>query len=74
MQLLAAHQVLIASAIALSALFGLRALALFSRGGGAANLAIAAGSAVVLAALVVYFRKVRARYLEAKAAAPRRGR
>ena len=66
MQLLAAHQILIGSAIALAALFGLRALAIFSRQGGSANLALAAASLVVVGALLVYFRKVRARWVEAR--------
>jgi hypothetical protein len=64
MQLLAAHQILIASAIALAALFGLRSLILFSRGGGGAELALAAASIVVTAALAAYFRKLRARWIE----------
>ncbi len=64
MQLLAAHQLLIGSAIALAALFGVRAVVLFSRGGGAGNLALAAVSLAVAGALVVYFRSLRARWQE----------
>ena len=71
MQLLAAHQILIAAALTLAALFGLRALVLFSRTGGGENLALAAVSVLVTGALVVYFRKVRARWVEARRA-PRR--
>ena len=71
MQLLAAHQVLIGSAIALAALFALRAVLLFTRGGGSANLALAAVSLVMMGALWVYFRKVRARWVESRRA-PRR--
>ena len=69
MQLLAAHQILIASAIALAALFGLRAVVLFARGGGGSNLALAAVSLAVMGALVVYFRRVRAQWVEARRAA-----
>jgi hypothetical protein len=66
MQLLVAHQVLIGSAIALATLFGLRALVLFTRGEGSANLAMAAASLAVAGALIVYFRKVRARWLASR--------
>jgi hypothetical protein len=67
MQLLVAHQVLIGSAIALATLFGLRGLLLFSRHEGPANLAMGLFSLVVAGALVAYFRKVRARWLAARA-------
>ena len=67
MQLLAAHQILIGSAIALAVLFALRSLVLFSRGGGSAQLALAAVSLAVMGALVVYFRKLRARWVEQQA-------
>ncbi len=66
MQLLVAHQVLIASAIALAAIFGLRSAVLFSRGGGAADLALAAASLLVAAGLVLYFRTVRAKWRASK--------
>jgi hypothetical protein len=68
MQLLAAHQILIASALALASLFGLRALVLFARGGGAVNLVMAAASVAVAVALGVYFRQIRARWREARQA------
>ncbi len=71
MQLLAAHQILIAAALALASLFGLRGLVLFARGDGAVNLAMALASIAVAALLAVYFRTVRARWREAKAAAHR---
>jgi hypothetical protein len=64
MQLLVAHQILIGSAIALALLFGLRSVSLFARGGGAAEMATAAVSFVVAGLLVLYFRKVRARWVE----------
>jgi hypothetical protein len=62
MQLLVAHQVLIAAAIGLSTLFGLRSAVLFSRSGGAENLALALVSAAVVTGLVLYFRTVRAKW------------
>jgi hypothetical protein len=67
MQLLVAHQVLIGAAIALATLFGLRGLVLFKNGQGAANLVMALVSLAVAGALVAYFRKVRARWLAARA-------
>ncbi len=68
MQLLAVHQVLIAAAVGLGAIFGLRSIVMFSRGGGAMELALGAVSALVVAGLVVYLGKVRARWHEARAA------
>jgi len=65
MQLLVAHQVLIGSAIALALAFALRSGIAFARGGGAGDLALAAASVVVAGALALYFRKVRARWVEA---------
>jgi hypothetical protein len=62
MQLLVAHQILIGSAIALAALFGVRALVLFLRGDGYLDLYLALSSAAVFAALILYFRKIRARW------------
>jgi hypothetical protein len=72
MQLLAAHQVLIAAAIGLFGLFCVRAAVLFARGGGATNAVLAVGSLVVSAALLLYFRRLRARWAELRAAARRR--
>ena len=66
MQLLIAHQILIASAIALASIFGLRSAVLFARSGGGANLALAFVSALVAVGLVLYFRTVRARWRAAK--------
>lgn len=66
MQLLVAHQILIASAILLSSIFGLRSAVLFGRGGGAVNLALALISGLVAAGLVLYFRVVRAKWRAAK--------
>ena len=66
MQLLAAHLVLVVAAFALAVLFGLRALVHFSRDGGGGNLALAAASLVVAGALLLYFRKVRARWTEGR--------
>jgi hypothetical protein len=67
MQLLVVHQILIASAIALAVLFGLRSAAIFARGGGAADLALAAASLAVAAALYLYFRKVREKWRKSRA-------
>jgi hypothetical protein len=61
MRLIVVHQILIASAIALAALFALRALVLFQRGEGASNLALALASGAVGAALALYLRSVRAK-------------
>jgi hypothetical protein len=63
MPLLLAHQILIGSAIALASLFGIRALGIFFRGGTAADLAMGLVSFVIAAALGLYFRSVRARWL-----------
>ena len=62
MQLLVAHQILIGSAIALAGLFGIRALVLFARGGSTSDLALALASLAVMAALTLYFRKVRKKW------------
>jgi hypothetical protein len=61
--LLVAHQILVAAAIAMALLFGVRSAALFARGGGATELAIAIASFVAAAALGVYLRRVRAKWL-----------
>jgi len=66
MQLLAAHQLLIGSAIALAVIFGLRSLVVFSRGGGPTSLVMAAVSLIAAGALVLYFRKLRARWIAAR--------
>lgn len=66
MQLLVAHQVLIAAAIALSALFGVRGVVVFTRGGGAANLGIAIASLLVATLLSLYLRAVRAKWNASK--------
>jgi len=74
MQLLAAHQILIGAAIALAALFGVRAVVIFSRTGGAGNLLLAAVALALAGALVVYFRTVRARWVELRRARDARKR
>lgn len=61
MKLIVAHQILIGTALALSAIFAVRALVLFFRGGAAAELAIAIVSLGVGVVLALYLRKVRAR-------------
>ena len=66
MELLVAHQVLIASAIALAAIFGARSAVIFGREGGGSNLGLAAVSLLVAVALALYFRTVRARWRASK--------
>ena len=63
MTLLVAHQILVAAAIVMALLFGVRSVAQYAHGGGATELAIAAASFVAAAALGVYFRTVRAKWL-----------
>ena len=45
---------------------GLRSLLLFSRGGGASQVVLAGAAFVVMGALLMYFRTVRARWVEAR--------
>jgi positive regulator of sigma E activity len=59
MSLATLHQVLIASAAALAALFALRSLSFFSRGAGAHALALAIGAISVTVAALVYLRRFR---------------
>lgn len=66
MQLLVAHQVLIASAIALAAIFGVRSAVIFSRGGSASDLGLAAVSLLFAVGLALYFRTVRAKWRASK--------
>ena len=61
MKLIVAHQILISTALALSAIFAVRALVIFFRGGTAAELAIGVVSLGVGVVLALYLRKVRAR-------------
>ena len=72
MRLIVVHQIFIISAIALAALFGLRAAILFARGEGTLNLGLAIASAAVGCALAVYLRSVRAKATQPEHAA--RGR
>ncbi len=71
MQLLAVHQVLIAAAVALASLFGVRAIVLFAKGGGIANLVMAAVSLALAGAFLAYFRKLRARSRDQARTPPR---
>ena len=66
MQLLVAHQVLIAAAIALATIFGLRSAVIFGRSGGGADLALAFVAGAVTVGFVLYFRTVRAKWRAAK--------
>jgi hypothetical protein len=68
MQLLVAHLILVASTIALAALFGIRSLVLFSKGGASVDLAMAVVSLALVGALGLYFRSVRGKWLALKGA------
>jgi hypothetical protein len=74
MQLLVAHQILIGSAIALAAIFGVRSLVLFTRGGSGGSLLLAVVALVVAGALGLYFRAVRGRWVSMRRADRGRGK
>ncbi|MEZ4296941.1 MAG: hypothetical protein R3B70_18395 [Polyangiaceae bacterium] len=59
MKLTAVHQILIASAIGLAAIFGLRSLVIGARDGNAVNIALGVASFIALAGLALYLRKFR---------------
>ncbi|MCK6587891.1 MAG: hypothetical protein HUU21_35490 [Polyangiaceae bacterium] len=69
MKLIVVHQILIASAIGLAVIFGIRSIVMFANSGASIDILLAAVSAVVAAALGVYLRKVRAKWLSQKRAA-----
>jgi hypothetical protein len=62
MQLLLAHQILISAAITLATIFGVRSAVVFSRSGGAVNVAMAIASLLLAVALALYLRAVRAKW------------
>jgi hypothetical protein len=62
-KLIVAHQILIASGIALGVLFGVRALYVFAVGRGAVDLGMGIASLVIAVVLALYLRKVRAGWL-----------
>jgi hypothetical protein len=66
MQLLIAHQILIGSAIALAVIFGLRSMVHYAHGGAAPDLVLTVVSVVLAGLLMMYFRKVRGRWLAAR--------
>lgn len=66
MQLLVVHQILIASAIALGALFGLRSLWMFRRAHDATDLVMAIVTAITCVLLARYLKTVRAKWLAQK--------
>ncbi len=74
MQLLVAHQVLIVAAMGLAAIFTLRSVLLFARGGGLTELVLGIVAAAIGGGLFVYLRGVRARYLALKASRTAAGR
>ena len=61
MKLIVAHQILIATALGLAVIFGVRALVISLRGGAPAELATGLVSLGVGVILALYLRKVRAR-------------
>jgi drug/metabolite transporter (DMT)-like permease len=69
MKLIVIHQILIASAIGLAVLFGVRSILMFSRTGASNDAVLAAASALVAVALGLYLRKVRAKWVAEKRAA-----
>jgi hypothetical protein len=72
MRLIVVHQILIASAIALAALFAIRAAVLFARGGGPANLGLTLAASAVGAALLLYLQSFRRKSEQQERSAPRR--
>jgi hypothetical protein len=71
MKLIVAHQILIASAIGLAVLFAIRAVAIYVRTGITAELILGVTSGLVAVALIVYLRKVRAKWsAERRSASP----
>jgi hypothetical protein len=62
MRLIVVHQILIASAIGLGVLFGIRAGVVFARTGATSELVIALSSGLVAVALALYLKKVRAKW------------
>lgn len=68
MQLLAAHQILIAFAIALAGIFGIRAFVHFSHDGAGGDLVLGVASLVMAVTLGLYFRTVRGRWVALKSA------
>lgn len=63
MKLIVIHQILIASAIGLAVIFGVRSIVLFARAGAPGDAGLAVASALIAAALGLYLRKVRAKWL-----------
>lgn len=69
MKLIVIHQILIASAIGLAVIFGVRSIVMFSRSGASNDALLAAASVLVAVALGLYLRKVRAKWLSQRRAA-----
>lgn len=71
MRLIVVHQILIASAIGLAAIFAARSLVLFfAHGAGAVHIGLAAAALAIGAALAAYLRKVREKWAKTRADAP----
>lgn len=69
MKLIVFHQILIASAIGLAVIFGVRSIVMFSRSGASNDALLAVASALVAVALGLYLRKVRAKWIAKRRAA-----
>lgn len=70
MKLIVFHQILIAFAIGLAIIFGIRSIVIFSRTSEMANLAMAIVSAIIAVALALYLRKVRAKWVTGRTSVP----
>jgi hypothetical protein len=68
MRLIVVHQILIASAIGLAVIFGVRSIVMFSKSGTGDHVLLAALSVAVAVALGLYLWKVRARLTATKRA------
>lgn len=70
MKLTTMHQVLIGGAIALGAVYALRSLWLFTRGGQALQIAMAVAAAALAVGLTLYLRRFRKKLKSGQAPSP----
>ena len=70
MKLIVVHQILIASAIGLAAVFAIRAIVVFARTGVGADLGFGVAAVLVAGALAFYLRKVRAKVAQGRRSMP----
>ncbi len=68
MRLIVVHQILIASAIGLAVIFGVRSIVMFLRSGTSDHVVLATLSVVVAVALGLYLRKIRTRWASTRRA------